>query len=415
MKKKLVIGTILTIVFLIASLSFWVSKWQWFPLKNQAYQTLIQSEIEKASHLAREHSSERMRKDLRVLFVGDTSFGESYLDGVDFLEAKGYDYNLEKLTPLLRQADLVIANLETPLVRLTTSPFAGWKKYIHSSNPCKATKTLKNHNICAVSLANNHTMDYGVEGVRQTLEALEKRSIAWFGAGTNELQASAPLIRDFIIGEKRFRLVVVAGFEHRWDYRLAYGFYAKKGRGGVNGWTRRTAADQIRQIRQVDQHAFIVAFPHWGHNYRFKTGAQTKLAHALIDAGADLVIGHGSHILQEIEHYRGRCILYSLGNFVFNSPGRYQKESVHPFSLAARLEVSEQADVLALTLRLYPIFSDNLITNYQPYLVTAEQRNTVQRILLEHSPKPEYLQNELSVGEDEVGKFLALKVGTLHN
>ena len=251
--------------------------------------------------------------------------------------------------------------------------------------------------------------------MRQSLEALETRSIAWFGAGTNELLASAPLVRDFIIGEKRFRLVVVAGFEHRWDYRLAYGFYAKKGRGGVNGWTRRKAADQIRQIRQVDQHAFIVALPHWGRNYRFKTGAQTKLAHALIDAGADLVMGHGSHILQEIEHYRGRWILYSLGNFVFNSPGRYQKESVHPFSLAARLEVSEQADVLALTLRLYPIFSDNLITNYQPYLVTTEQRNTVQRILLEHSPKPEYLQNELSVGEDEVGKFLALKVGTLHN
>lgn len=363
----------------------------------------------------------KISKNRRVLFVGDTGFGESYqrwmpqVDGVNFLDAMGYDYSLEKLTPLLHQADLVIANLETPIADLSVSPLSGQKKYIHRGDIHKTPETLHRHNIFAVSLANNHTLDYGVEGLRQTLKALEENGIAWFGAGLSEPQAFKPLYSELTIGGNSFQLVVVAGFEYRWNYRMAYKFYAGGEAGGVNCWTRKKAATQLRAIRAENRHAFIVAFPHWGRNYRFKTREQKKLAHALIDAGADLVIGHGAHIVQEIESYRGRWILYSLGNFVFNSPGRYQKENAHPFSLAARLDVCRMENRFVLRLRLYPIFSDNLVTNYQPRLVTEEERNRVQRILLERSPNPRRLRWELGVGEDEVGHFLTLNVGVLDN
>ena len=344
-----------------------------------------------------------------LLFLGDTSFGESY-HNQRFLASRGYGSFLAKLTPLLNRADYVIANLETPITNLPTSPLAGKKLYIHWGDVHKTPQALKSHNIRAVSLANNHTLDYGIEGFRQTLKALERVGIEWFGGGLSESQAAEPLRHEFTLGSNRFQLVVAAGFEYQEHYEKAYNFYARKDDGGVNDWTTKKAMDQLRTIRQANPDAFVVAFPHWGQNYRLKTETQRQLAHALIDAGANLVIGHGAHILQEIENYRSRWILYSLGNFVFNSPGRYQKENADPFSLAARLDVSETEGILALRLRLYPVLSDNHVTNYQPRLVTQAELTQVKRNLLQHSPDSGRLQKALYVGEDKIGWFLALDV-----
>jgi len=348
-------------------------------------------------------------KGLSVLFVGDTSFGESY-HKKSFFESKGYDHFLEKVDPLIQRSDLVIANLETPLTDLPKSPLFWKKKYTHWGDPRKAPTALKNHNIGFVSLANNHTMDYDVEGLLQTLQVLKESGIVSFGAGLNASQALKPLRRHLMLGDRSFHLVVASGFEYKRLYNYIYRFYAKEDRGGVNRWTRKDAAQQIRAIRQADRHAFIVAFPHWGRNYRFKTRGQTKLAHTLIEAGSDLVIGHGAHILQEIEFYRDKWILYSLGNFVFNSPGRYQKEHVDPFSLAVSLDAVDRDGQLSLILRIYPVFSDNRLTGYQPRLVTREELDRVRSILLQRSPDPVYLQKQLKAGKDEVGFFLALGI-----
>jgi len=349
------------------------------------------------------------QRSLRVLFVGDTSFGENYHDK-SFFESRGYDFFLKELDPLLYQSNLVIANLETPLTNLDRSFLEGKKRFIHWGDVQKTPKTLHDHNIRFVSLANNHTLDYGAVGLLQTLKALNKNDIAWFGAGVDELEASKPLRRSFTLKDYPFELVVVSGFAYGRRHDSLFHCYAKGDVGGVKMWTMRKAADQLLRIRQADNHAFIVAFPHWGQDCRFKDEGQTKLAHTLIDAGADLVIGHGSHMFQENEHYRGRWIVYSLGNFAFNYPGSCQKSDAHPFSLTASLEVTHQENSLVLSLKLYPILTDNPICRYQPRLVTSEELSRIKDILIGRSLKPGFLQKHVRTGEDKVGRFLALEI-----
>jgi len=138
-------------------------------------------------------------RPLTFVFLGDTSFGENYQEeierrgGDNVLKTKGYEHSLKRFAPFLRQADLVIANLETPVTDLPSSPLTGKKVCVHHSDPVEAPRVLKEHNIGAVSLANNHTLDYGIMGLRQSLEALEEHDIQWFGAGTDEASAAEPL------------------------------------------------------------------------------------------------------------------------------------------------------------------------------------------------------------------------------
>jgi len=415
MRNKLIVVLIIAAMFLGGVLWFFCDRMFparllfWLPRQSQSVSPDIARFLQEETENY-EMSWEEIGSDLNILFAGDTSFGENYKKK-NFFESRGYDYFLKELSPLLNQSDVVIANLETPLTDLTRSPFSGWKKYIHWGDVHKVPEVLKDHNIRFVSLANNHSMDYGVEGLQQTLVALKKEGIAWFGAGMNASEAAKPLRLHSVINEHPFHLTVVSGFDYERWYDLLYRFYARGKRGGVNRWTRKDAAKQIREIRKTDAHAFIVAFPHWEDNYSFRNKAQTKLAHTLIEAGCDLVIGHGAHILQEIEQYKGKWILYSLGNFVFNSPGRYQKEHVDPFSLVASLDVTDKSGSLALMLRLYPIFSDNRISNYQPHFVTDGELDRVRDIILQHSPDPERLGKELGMEKDEIGPFLTLAIG----
>ncbi len=115
-------------------------------------------------------------------------------------------------------------------------------------------------------------------------------------------------------------------------------------------------------------------------------------------------------MLQEVEQYRGRWIIYNLGNFVFNSPGRYQKKNMDPFSLFARLDVAEKKEAMIFSLLLYPIFSDNLITNFQPHFVTDEQFHRVQELLLHRSSNEGHLRNKMGTGEDKFGRYLVFDV-----
>ena len=119
-------------------------------------------------------------EQIRLLFVGDTSFGENYQDKLEregdshLLKTRGYDYSLQQLRPLLDNADFTIANLETPITKLSVSPHTGKKKFIHWDNPTEAPAALQRHRIHAVSLANNHTLDFGVPGLEETFAALRQ-------------------------------------------------------------------------------------------------------------------------------------------------------------------------------------------------------------------------------------------------
>ena len=129
----------------------------------------------------------------------------------------------------------------------------------------------------------------------------------------------------------------------------------------------------------------------------------------MIDAGADMVIGHGTHMFQEIELYKDKWIVYSLGNFAFNAPGRYEKKEANPYSFLAMLEIAENKSNLSMSLRLYPIFSDNLKTNYQPRFIVDSEKQEVYDFLKDHSinikPGKDY-----EIGKDETGDFINMVI-----
>jgi poly-gamma-glutamate capsule biosynthesis protein CapA/YwtB (metallophosphatase superfamily) len=263
-------------------------------------------------------------------------------------------------------------------------------------------------NVASVSLANNHALDYGPEGLAHTLEALRSKGIGTMGAGLEGGERSRPFHRVLGNAAHPFPLVVAAGMAYRpqdADWQLPPGV------AGINMWTLEQAVSDIKAIRRDHPEGFLVAFPHWGLNYRWKTDEQTAMGHKLIEAGADLVIGHGAHMVQEIELYQGRWILYSLGNFVFNSPGRYSRFKAPPFSLLAELEARWQGNPSETALRLYPIVTDNSLTGYQPRPVTQKEFEAVYQLLLATSPTPDtLLKTRTERGNDEAGLFLLLRI-----
>ncbi len=354
----------------------------------------------------------------KILFIGDTSFGENYQvrfkqrAGKNILEDRGYDYPLLNLKRILRQSDFVIANLEAPITDIIKSPLSDMAKgYLHWTDKRKAPKYLKKHNIKIVSLANNHTLDYGIEGLKQTLGVLRKNGMEWIGAGVNETEAGQPYLRQFAIGQQVFKLAVIAGFEYRKTYDHDFAFYANSKVGGVNALSVKNVSTQVRQLKETIPNVYVVVFPHWGQNYMWKSKRQWELAHQIIDAGADLILGHGAHMMQEIEKYNGRWILYGIGNFMFNSRGRYQKFNVTPFSLIAQLLLQEETGSLVKTMRLYPIFTDNRITNFKGRFLTKDEFEKAYKLLLEKSPQPVQFRKDIKVGKDDIGRFMEFSVG----
>ena len=329
-----------------------------------------------------------------VLFVGDTYFGESYLEKLDenVLETEGYGYSLMNFESILDDADYVVANLETPITDLAVSPFEGVKDYIHASDPGEALDLYKKHNILNFSLANNHSLDYGVEGLGQTLDLLNEYEMNFFGAGVDEESAMEPLILE----SNNMRIAIIAGYKFSKKYDEVYDFYAGEGKAGVNLLEVESMSKKIKSLKSQDPEIFVIIFPHWGSNYTERSENQATIAHDLIEAGADLIVGHGAHKMQEIEQYKSKWIIYSIGNFVFNSPGRYESNKVEPFSVIVRMELEGKDGVLFL----YPIFTDNIITNYKSRFVTEEEFAEISDTYMSSI--------DVEEGRDEFGSYFKL-------
>lgn len=303
---------------------------------------------------------------LTIIFTGDTHFGENYQyspkfsRGVNIIEENGYDYFFENVGELLKNTDLIIANLETPLINTNVTgkiPSSYLKPYLHWGSAKEVPVFLKKYNITALSLGNNHSMDYGTAGLDETMFALSSNGVNYFGAGADSIQAAEPFIKEF----GSFKLAVFGGFEFRTKYDTLYDFYAGNTKAGVNMLDTAAILSQIMGYRKKFPEMYIVIYPHWGNNYKPASEEQKVSAHKFIDAGADMVIGHGAHTIQEIEYYNSKWILYNIGNFIFNAPGRYTSTRAKPYGFITQLVVNNNQK----TLRLYPVYTENHETDYQ--------------------------------------------------
>ena len=367
-----------------------------------------------ACSTAEEKSAEG--RSIRIAILGDTAFGESYHDRLasqgrePVLRTRGYGHMIEVFADYLSDSDFVVANLETPVTDRFPSPFAGRRKYIHYADIEKTPFNLEKYGFDLVSLANNHAFDYGMPGLQQTLDLLGARGIYTCGAGPTEAVAKKPYVRRFEIAEQYLHVAFLCLFEYREEYDRKFDFYAEGEKGGANMLFLPAIRSTVEQLRREYGNLFVIAYPHWGKNYEWATSSQRALARGMIEAGVDLVIGHGAHLLQEIERYRSRWIVYGLGNFVFGAPGRFRKDNMHPYGTMATLMLSPGADAVEKTLRLHPIFTDNRVTGYRSRFVTKAEFEKVRSLLSSRSGSTGQFVDPIRSASDRHGFYLELDV-----
>src|SRR5690625_5199670 len=313
-----------------------------------------------------------MGRTYTLTYAGDTSLGEWYLrkpgkeNLVKRLENDPLSY-FAGVKPLIKKSDYFILNLETVLEK-NPKPVLEGKEYPNYDNPNRTPKVLRDLGVTAVSLANNHTMDFGPKVLQRTLKRLNKANIKTFGAGKNRKEASNPL-KITLKGKKNKKNVYIFTGMRAGKRYQEYSFFAEHNKPGVSSLPQKGLSGQISDLRQKDPESIIIVYHHWqGQDYKWASDNRRiqERCRAFIDAGANYIFGHGTHMLNEIEHYNGGTIAYSIGNFIFNSPGRYKKMQAPPYSLLVNMEIQEQKDGhWTVKNKFFPIITDNKVTKYK--------------------------------------------------
>ena len=258
------------------------------------------------------------KKHIQLLFVGDIMFDR----GIRYYAKQngGNDFIFDKISPTLAENDLVVANLEGPItnnksISSGTAP-GSVNNYFFTFDP-SITKTLFEKNIKLLNLGNNHILNFGREGLLSTKIYLDESGVNYFGAPNGG--------RSIIKNINGLKIAFVSYNE-------------------FSGNIENEQIATIDEIKKIELNAdIVVVFSHWGNEYELvPADSQKDSARQFIDAGADLIIGSHSHVIQPMEIYNGKRIYYSLGNFVFD---QYFNEDVRQ-GLGVIVKINKQTKQL---------------------------------------------------------------------
>jgi len=293
-----------------------------------------------------------------VQFLGDTMVG----DGENpMLNPLGFDAALAPVAPLI-DGDFVIANLEAPIT-LHDQALNPFKQYSYRAEP-QSAGALSKVGVDALGLGNNHAMDMGLPGLEETTTLAGDEGMVSFGAGRNLAEAERPLILRTDMGT----VGVVAIGEN-------FGKATKASE--TNPGTVVLSPGTVQRGYDLARAAgadWVVAYVHWGDNYTETTAEQRYWAQVLVDAGYDLIVGTGPHIADKIEFIGDVPVAYSIGNFVFGTPGRYQ--SFGKLGVGLMLSVEMYKDAPA-QLAVKCIVTDNFETGFLTQPCSAPQVQSV--------------------------------------
>lgn len=236
---------------------------------------------------------------LKLLFCGDTVPTD---DTAPLFAAGDVDALFSDVTLLFRTADRVIVNLECAL---TETDGAIRKFGPNIKGPTASAATLRKAGVTDCGLANNHMLDFGVAGMRDTIRALDAQHLHWFGAGENDTDARKPLI----IEQNGLRVGILAVVEHEYTYALP----DQPGAAPFDPFD--TLTDIAALKRECD--AVVVLYHGGKEQCEYPSPRLRKACHAMARLGADLVLCQHSHIIGCAEEYEGATIVYGQGNFNF--------------------------------------------------------------------------------------------------
>lgn len=231
---------------------------------------------------------------MRILFLGD------------FL----YDYDtinpdFHEICKNIQECNLnTVLNLETALGEKGTPIKKGGPNIRSTDTVFQALKEL---NVVAVTMANNHSMDYGETALIDALNMLHSKNIQTVGAGRSITDAQNPL---YLAGDDESIVILNYG----WDVEETV--YASKEKAGCNPLDRNRVVREIQSIRSSNSEAIIILIFHWGFEFNtYPMPYDIQFAHECVEKGCNLIIGHHPHVIQAKEIYNGVPIYYSLGNF----------------------------------------------------------------------------------------------------
>ncbi len=248
-------------------------------------------------------SNKPVPNQAKMLFAGDVMMDWGIKD---IIIKKDASYPLKKLKSFLLTFDYRFCNLESPIS--DTGEVHTDKKYVFLGKP-RHLEMLKYADINCVSLANNHACDYSKTALLDTINNLREKGISTTGAGKDIKSAHLPVTAAI----NKLKIAIIAYTSIAYDDS-----FAGESSPGVANAKIDLISNDIKQLR--DHYDFIIISVHWGDEYsEYPNEKQIELGHAIIDNGADVIIGHHPHIFQGVEIYRGKPIFYSLGNFIFGS------------------------------------------------------------------------------------------------
>ncbi len=258
--------------------------------------------------------------------AGDTTTTNAFNETINYLKNNSnidpYDQIIQYVKNEFTTSDINILNLEEAI---TNSKIHQQKEYAFASDSAHV-KLLKKLNINIVNLANNHFMDYYNKGALDTIQALEDNSIEYCGGGRNIEHASQL--------KTIYKNNITVGF-------LGYAIVGRGSRAtiisGTNPYDKEVTQKQISNAKDLCD--ILVISSHWGKEREYNPSKeQIETAKVFINAGADIILGHHPHVIQEAREYKNKLIFYSLGNFIFGGNTNPTDKN----GLIAKIELNKQ-------------------------------------------------------------------------
>lgn len=275
-------------------------------------------------------------------------------------------YFFQNVQPVFAQDDLTIVNMEGTLTEETTRE----PKQFAFKGDAEYAKILTAGAVETANLANNHSFDYGKKSYEDTITALEAEGISSFGYERTAVMD----IKGVKVG--------LAGV-----YELAEHIDCKQ-----------DLLDNIASLKEQGAQIIIVSF-HWGQEKEnVPNDVQVELAHAAVDNGADLVLGHHPHVLQGIEEYKGKNIVYSLGNFCFGGNSAPSDMDTMIFQQTFTVKdgkLQEDNVTNILPCKISSAYEEGY-NNYQPILAEGDQKEKIFERLSEYSQKAQEAGDRLA-------------------
>lgn len=296
---------------------------------------------------------------ITVSMVGDCTLGTD----VNFDQSTSFDafyqmkndpgYFFQNVKDIFTADDLTVANMEGTL---TTSNDRQQKTFAFKGNP-SYTEILTQGGVEATNLANNHSHDYGDQSYEDTIQYLEAAGITTFGYD-----------RTAVMDVKGIKVGLIGIYE------------LKDGLG-----RQQQVIDTIQEVKDQGAQVIIVSF-HWGtEKSNIPDDIQKTLAHLAIDQGADLVVGHHPHVLQGIEKYQGKNIVYSLGNFCFGGNKNPSDKDTMIFQQTFTVENGELVEDDVNNIIPCSLSSESGYNNYQPMVLEGSEKERVLQKIEEFS------------------------------